>query len=181
MLVASRPVERVLSRRDLNRALLARQFLLERRRLPATKAVERLGGLQAQSTPSPYLSLLTRLEGFEREQLTRALTSRRLVKALLQRGTLHVVSPADYWSISTARRELGGILWPPAYEKLVPKRRLAELATLVLAELDDGERTFKELRAVLDPHAKGNANATFLWRRVQGYASVVHVPPSGIQ
>jgi hypothetical protein len=173
-------VARVLTRRDLNRALLARQLLLERRKLPATKAVERLGGLQAQSTPSPYLSLWTRLEGFERDELTRALKTRRLVKALLQRGTLHVVSPADYWAISTARRELGGILWPPAYQRLVPSSRLAELAALVLAELGDGERTFKELQTLLQPHAKGNATPTFLWRRVQGHASVVHVPPSGI-
>jgi hypothetical protein len=172
--------ERVLTRRDLNRALLARQLLLERQKLSATKAVERLGGLQAQSTPSPYLSLWTRLEGFKRDELTRALKVRRLVKALLQRGTLHVVAPTDYWAISTARRELGGILWPPAYERLVPKSRLSELATLVLDELGDGERTFKELQAVLQPHARGNATPTFLWRRVQGHASVVHVPPSGI-
>jgi hypothetical protein len=171
---------RVLTRRDLNRAFLARQLLLERRKLSAAKAVERLGGLQAQSTPSPYLSLWTRLEGFERDELIRALTSRRLVKALLQRATLHVVSPADYWAISTARRELGGILWPPAYEKLVPRARLRTLAELVLAELEDGERTFKELRDLLEPYARGAANATFLWRRVQTHASVVHVAPSGI-
>ena len=178
--VAAVAGERVLTREDLNRALLARQLLLGRRKLSAVKTVERLGGLQAQWTPSPYLSLWTRLDGFEREELTRALTSRRLVKALLQRGTLHVVCPADYWAISTARRELGGILWPPAYERLVPRKRLGELASLVLVELEDGERTFKELRGLLEPHAKGNASATFLWRRVQGHASVVHVPPSGI-
>ena len=172
--------ERVLTRRELNRALLARQLLLERRSLSAAKAVEQLGGLQAQSTPSPYLSLWTRLEGFEREQLTRALTGSRLVKALLQRGTLHIVTPGDYWAFSTARRELGGILWPPAYEALVPKAKLEKLAQLVLAELAADERTFKEIRALLEPHARGAATATFLWRRVQGYASVVHVPPSGI-
>ena len=172
--------ERVLTRRELNRALLARQLLLERQTVSAVKAVERLGGLQAQATPSPYLSLWTRLEGFEREELIEALTRRRLVKALLQRGTLHIVTPGDYWAFSTARRELGGILWPPAYEALVPKARLAELAQLVLAELAAGERTFKEMRALLEPHARGAATPTFLWRRVQGYASVVHVPPSGI-
>lgn len=144
------------------------------------RAVGRLGGLQAQWTPSPYLSLWARLERFQREELSQALTSRRLVKALLQRGTLHVVTPADYWAISSARRELGGILWPPAYEALVPKARLARLAEVVLAELEDGERTFKEMRALLEPYAKGAATATFLWRRVQGHASLVHVPPSGI-
>ena len=171
---------RVLDRRELNRALLARQLLLERRALPAVKAVERLGGLQAQSTPSPYLSLWTRLEGFARDELAKALTGRRLVKALLQRGTLHIVTPGDYWAVSTARRELGGVLWPPAYEALVPERVLEKLAQLVLAELGTGERTFKEMRALLEPHAKGVATPTFLWRRVQGRASIVHVPPSGI-
>ena len=171
---------RVLTRRELNRALLQRQLLLERQPLTAVKAVERLGGLQAQWTPSPYLSLMARLDGFELEELTRALESRRLVKALLQRGTLHIVTPGDYWAISTARHELGGVLWPPSYDALVPKSRLAKLAQLVLAELEAGERTFKEIRALLEPHAKGVATPTFLWRRVQGQASIVHVPPSGI-
>lgn len=55
--------ERVLTRRELNRALLHRQLLLERRPLSAVRAVERLGGLQAQSTQSPYLSLWARLSG----------------------------------------------------------------------------------------------------------------------
>jgi hypothetical protein len=172
--------ERVLTRRELNRALLERQLLLGRRRLTAARAVERLAGLQAQWTHAPYLSLLARLEGFRRDELTKAIERRRLVKALLQRGTLHVVTPPDYWAFSTARRELGGVLWPPAYEALVPKAKLARLARLVLAELEAGERTFKELRALLEPHAKGAATPTFLWRRVQGHASVVHVPPSGI-
>ena len=172
--------ERVLTRRGLNRALLQRQLLLERHALTAAQAVGRLGGLQAQSTPSPYLSLWTRLEGFERDHLTRALTRRTLVKALLQRGTLHVVTPRDFWAIATARRELGGILWPPSYEKLVPSSTLAELSRLVAAELEGGERTFKEMRALLEPYAKGNATPTFLWRRVQGQGRVVHVPPSGI-
>ena len=165
------PDERILTRRELNRALLERQLLLQRHALSAAQAVGRLGGLQAQSTPSPYLSLWTRLEGFERDELTEALTRRRLVKALLQRGTLHIVTPRDFWAIATARRELGGILWPPAYEKLVPSATLGKLARLVAAELEGGERTFKEMRALLEPYAKGNATPTFLWRRVQARPS----------
>ena len=83
--------ERVLTRRELNRALLERQLLLERKPLGLVKAVERLAGLQAQSTPSPYLSLWTRLEGFERNRLVRALKERRLVKAvaMLRAGVKH--------------------------------------------------------------------------------------------
>ena len=172
--------ERVLTRRELNRALLERQLLLERRPLRATQAVERLGGLQAQSTPSPYLSLWTRLEGFEREELTKALTGRRLVKALLQRGTLHVAAPRTYWAIMTVRRTLAASLWPPSYEARLPAARIAELAEVLQAELDGNELTYKEVRALLEPHAAEGVPPTFLWRRVQGHSYVIHVPPSGI-
>ena len=172
--------ERVLTRRELNRALLARQLLLERKPLSAAKAVERLGGLQAQSTTSPYLSLWTRLEGFERDQLVRALEGRRLVKAIIQRGTLHIVTPSDFWAFSTARRELGGILWPPSYAARLPTARLAELAESVAAELEGVELTFKEVRALLEPYEQPGISPTFIWRRIQGQAYVVHVPPSGI-
>ena len=63
---------RTLTLRDLNRATLARQLLLERRRLPVVRALERLAGLQAQWAPAPYVGLWTRLEGFRRATLERA-------------------------------------------------------------------------------------------------------------
>ena len=172
--------ERVLTRRELNRALLERQLLLERKALSPLKAVERLAGLQAQSTTSPYLSLWTRVEGFERDQLVRALKGRRLVKAIIQRGTLHIVSPSDYWAFTTARRELGGILWPPSYEARLPTARMKKLAAQITSRLEGVELTFKEVRALLERYEKPGLSATFIWRRVQGHASVVHVPPSGI-
>ena len=172
--------DRLLTRRALNRALLERQLLLGRKPLRATQVVERLGGLQAQSTPSPYLSLWTRLEGFERDELTKALAGRRLVKALLQRGTLHVVAPRTYWAIMTVRRTLAASLWPPSYEARLPSARIAELAELLQAELDGNELTYKQVRALLEPHAPDGVPATFLWRRVQSYSYVIHVPPSGI-
>ena len=62
--------ERVLTQRALNRAVLARQLLLERASLPLPRAVERMGGIQAQYAPSAYIALWSRLDGFEREALT---------------------------------------------------------------------------------------------------------------
>ena len=142
--------------------------------------MERLGGLQAQSTPSPYLSLWTRVEEFAREELTAALSRRRLVKALLQRGTLHVVTPHQFWAIATVRRDLAATLWPPSYEALVPVARIAELAGLIAEELEGRELTLKEVQELLAPHAHAKVPPTFLWRRVQAHSYVIHVPPSGI-
>ena len=128
---------RLLTRRELNRALLQRQLLLERQPLKAVRAVERLGGLQAQSTPSPYLSLWARLDGFERDELTRRSES-RLVKALLQRGTLHVVAPrllGDHDRSPRAR----GIALAAVVRGAAARARIAELAEDVQAELDGNE------------------------------------------
>ena len=159
--------ERVLTRRDLNRALLERQLLLERKPLRAVQAVERLGGLQAQSTPIRYLSLWARLDGFERDELTKALTGRRLVKALLQRGTLHVAAPRTYWAMMTVRKRLAASLWPASFEARLPAARIAEPAGLVQSELAGRQLTYKEVQALLEPHATEGVPPTFLWRRVQ--------------
>ena len=58
--------EAVLTQRALNRALLARQLLLERATLPLPAALEAIGGLQAQYAPSMYVGLWSRLAGLER-------------------------------------------------------------------------------------------------------------------
>src|SRR5581483_866461 len=84
-----------LSQRALNRALLARQCLLERQPLSPLAAVERLVGLQAQNPPSPYLALWSRLAAFEPEGLSRLLVERQVVRIALMRSTIHVVAARD--------------------------------------------------------------------------------------
>ena len=88
--------ERVLTQRELNRALLARQLLLDRVPLTPVRALERVAGLQAQDPRAPYVGLWSRVEGFRREQLTSALHRRTAIKATLMRATIHLVSARDY-------------------------------------------------------------------------------------
>lgn len=83
-----------LSTRDLNRALLARQLLLERVPLTVTEAVRRVVALQAQEPASPYLALWARLSAFDPAQLDAAFRDGTVVKATLMRITLHAV-PLD--------------------------------------------------------------------------------------
>jgi hypothetical protein len=96
---------RILTERDLNRALLARQLLLERANTTIPKALDRIGGIQAQYAPSMYIGLWSRLEGFEREQLTRALERGSVVQGTLMRATIHLVSKADYWPCAAGIRK----------------------------------------------------------------------------
>ena len=79
---------RVLTERDLNRALLARQLLLERAKTPLPRALERIAGIQAQYAPSMYVGLWTRLAGFERDDLDRA-TRRELDAEAERLAALH--------------------------------------------------------------------------------------------
>ena len=93
---------RVLTLRELNRATLARQLLLERRPLSVPRAIERVACLQAQWPPAPYVGLWSRLAGFDRRTLERLLHRRAVVKATLMRGTLHLATAPDYPVFATA-------------------------------------------------------------------------------
>jgi len=102
---------RTLSPRALNRAVLARQLLLERSPAPLPRALERVAGIQAQYAPSMYVGLWSRLEGFEREALTRALERRSVVQGTLMRMTIHLVSRRDYWPLALAVRAVRRASW----------------------------------------------------------------------
>jgi hypothetical protein len=77
-------------------------MLLERKRISAVKAVERLVALQAQYAPSPYVALWSRVDGFRKERLTRAFVDGSIVKAATFRTTLHVMTRQDFPSIASA-------------------------------------------------------------------------------
>jgi hypothetical protein len=107
--------ERVLTQRELNRATLARQLLLERSAVGVAAAIEQLAGMQAQEPKHPFIGLWTRLEDFDEDALRRALLDREVVRATLMRSTLHLFSAADYAALrmsmqppmSVAKRVLG--------------------------------------------------------------------------
>ena len=88
--------ERVLTLRELNRATLARQLLLQRARLSPTTVIERLLGMQAQSPQAPYVGIWTRTTGFRRGSLERELKAGAVVRATVMRQTLHLVTLRDY-------------------------------------------------------------------------------------
>jgi Winged helix DNA-binding domain len=171
--------ERTLTMRELNRATLARQLLLRRQRLPVPRALDRIGGLQAQKVTSPYLGLLARLDAFTHEALTRALERRRVVKATLMRGTLHLVSADDYLALSAALQPALDLLWR-RYAPGAERDHYERLARATL-EFAAEPRTGPELRDFVaslvgvEPAAAEN-----VWWRIRTNGPLLRLPPDGV-
>ncbi len=164
--------ERTLTERELNRALLARQMLLERTRVPLTRAVARMGYVQAQYAPSSYIGLWTRSAGFERVRLTQALERRALVQGTLMRGTIHLVPAADYWALAAGIREDSRASWMRATRHQTTEREISAVANALRDLLADGPRRRQELIAELGV-------TSTVWNGVGGWINLVRVPPSG--
>ena len=150
--------ERVLTQRELNRTLLARQLLLERKKLSPVALIERLVGMQAQWPPAPYVGIWTRTTGFRRDALEKELAKGAVVKATVMRQTLHLVTRRDYALIRAAMSETN-FPWESAAAKNVAAR--------VRALAAEGPVTTSEAlrRLRLDARA---------WRAARSAAHLVH-------
>jgi hypothetical protein len=160
-----------LSTRALNRALLARQLLLERATLSIPEAVEQVGGLQTQYAPSGYVGLWTRLAGFQRDALTRALEDRSVIQATLLRTTIHIVSRREYWPYALGVREARREQWRRTWARATGagEADLEAAAERLRHALTDGPKDIKALGDM----AKGFVGTHGLW------VDLVRVPPAG--
>jgi hypothetical protein len=158
--------ERILTLRELNRATLARQLLLDRKRLSPSAVIERLVGMQAQWPPSPYVGIWTRTTGFRRAALERELTRAAVVKATVMRQTLHLVTRRDYALLRAALSETNFPWQSSSAERLAPSVRA----------LADGRAvTSAEALAYLErEHALTGIDARRAWRAARVRAHLLH-------
>ncbi len=171
----------LLSRRALNRATLERQLLLRRAKRPVLGAVEHLVGLQAQLPQNPYLGLWSRLDGFRPEELSALFLEREVVRIVLMRATLHLVSARDCLVLRPLAqpvldRELAR---HPEYAPFLERADVEAVMTHARSLLAERPLTGRELRAALaerfpddDPAALGYACRNLL--------PLVQVPPRGL-
>lgn len=158
--------ERVLSQRELNRATLARQLLLERKKLSPSAVIERLVGMQAQWPAAPYVGIWTRATDFVPEALERELRRGTVLKATVMRQTLHLVTRRDYGIFRAAMSE-NNFPWETALaKKLAPGiRKLAGSSPITSAEgIAHIERT----------HGLTGIDARRAWRAARVCAHLVH-------
>jgi hypothetical protein len=169
----------VLTLRELNRATLARQLLLKRESLPIVTAIERLAALQAQWAPSPYLALWSRLQGFKREALWRAIEkTHTVIRARLMRGTLHLVSARDFFAYAVATQDLQRGAWNRLQVGSgVDPKAVAKLAAAFAREPRMKEDVVAHLNERLGSFA--GPYKWLIWRFVSAHADLVSAPPGG--
>ena len=159
---------RTLTARELNRALLARQMLLERVRAPLPRVLERMGGLQAQYAPSMYIGLWSRVEALERDAVTRGLERRSIVQGSMMRATIHLVSRRDYWPFVIGIRR-GLQEWWLRLHKDVSRRDIAANDRKVRRALGGTTLSRAELEQIMGRR----------WGAAGLFVDLVRAPPSG--
>jgi hypothetical protein len=170
----------VLGTRELGRALLARQHLLERSAMPPAAMIGHLLGLQAQAAPQPpYLGLWSRLDGFAHEQLTELIERREVVRIALQRGTIHLVTADDCLTLRPLLQPVLDRALRTSYGKRLTGLDLDLLTREGRALVEAQPRTFQQLGALLGESRPGQDQAAMA-QALRCRLPLVQVPPRGI-
>jgi len=173
--------ERVLTRRELNRAYLERQMLLRRGRATATEVMERLVGMQAQVPADPYTGLWSRIEDFDPTELSTLIEERGAVRVvMLMRTTIHLVSSRDALAIRplfqpVAERRFGYTPFARSLQGL----EIDEVVSAGRALLAERPRTSNAIGRVLAERWPGR-DVQSLGYAVRGLVPAVQVPPRGL-
>jgi Winged helix DNA-binding domain len=169
----------LITRRELNRALLQRQLLLGRVAKPVGETVERLLGLQAQATLPPYYGLWSRLDGFDPHELGRLLTDRKVVRLTLIRGTVHLVTARDSLRLRPLVQPAVERVHNGAFGRRMGGADPARLAATVLDLLSDEALTARELATRLVERGIGD-DVEAIGNAARVYVPLVQVPPRGV-
>jgi hypothetical protein len=170
-----------LSRRALNRATLARQLLLARATLPAIEAVEHLVGMQAQAPFPPYFGLWTRLAGFRPGELAALLIDRKVVRIVLMRGTVHLVTADDCLAFRPVVQPImdRDLRTNTTYAPGLAGLDLDDVAVAGRALLEKEPLTGKELGRLLTEQWR-DADPLAMAHALRGLLPLVQVPPRAV-
>ncbi len=171
----------------LNRAVLARQGLLERLDLPPAEAVEAVGALQAQYWPAPPAALWSRVEGFQPDALYAALADGELVAGTLLRATLHLVSAREHPAYAAVAAEAAGHHWRRTDDE--PGAAVEQLLTGLRTYASRTPRSAEEIGAFAEEWVTEHPKALsagelerqreLKWRPFQRWSAFVRVPADG--
>jgi hypothetical protein len=187
-----------LTARDLNRATLARQGLLDPIRGAPADAVRRVGSIQAQHPEWPPVALAARADSARTANLARALADRQVVRSSLMRLTIHIVHATDLWPMFTVVQPLRLNQWrlllkaDPVTSAL--GKRMTAAHAVAIDALREGPKSSLELDRLMAAEVGPAATAATrpawrqpqsqivvraAWRHFAAFVPLVHVPWDG--
>jgi hypothetical protein len=171
----------VLSNRALNRATLQRQLLLQRSTMPPVNVVDHLVGMQAQEPLNPYLGLWSRLDGFEPDDLAQLLLDRQVVRIVVMRGTIHLVTADDCLLLRPLMQPVldQEMLHHRDYAPVLDGVDLEPVLAFARRLMAEKPRSGKELRAAMAGRFP-DLDAAALAFACRCRLACVQVPPRGI-
>jgi winged helix DNA-binding protein len=174
-----------LSLAALNRALLARQGLLERFDLGLVETVEAIGALQAQHWPAPPVALWSRMKRFAPDDLYAALERGDLLTGTLLRTTLHLVSAREHPAYAAVATEVADWRRSKKEASAEAQRLLDDL----VAHARRTARTSEDVAAFAEEWVKAHPRALHRdevkaqrgrnWRALVRWQGFVRVPEDG--
>jgi hypothetical protein len=170
----------VLGVRALNRATLARQWLLGREKRSAVEVIEHLVGMQAQAPNAAYVGLWTRVAGFRAEELAELMVRREVVRTTLMRATIHLVTARDCLALRpvvqpVVERSFAG----SPFAKHVAGMEVDDLVAVGRTLLAERPRTRAELGPLLGERWP-DRDVDSLVYAVTYRTPLVQVPPRGV-
>jgi len=171
----------VLTARALNRATLSRQLLLERTRRPALDVIDHLVGMQAQEPLNPYLALWSRLDGFEPGELSQLLIDRKVVRIVVMRGTVHLVTADDCLVLRPLAQPVldKEIARHPEHAPSLVDVDMEPVLAFVRELVAEQPHSGRQLRAALADRFP-DEDAAALTYACRCYLPFVQVPPRGV-
>jgi hypothetical protein len=176
-----------LTLRALNRAVLARQGLLDRLELPLVEAVEAIGALQAQHWPALPAALWSRVRGFAVEDLYGGLERGELVVGTLVRNTLHLVSAHEHPAYAAVVTAAGADDWRRTNAE--PSAEAQTLRAQLLSYAEEAPRSGREIAAFIEDWVAAHPDAIdpeelehqrkYGWRAFQRWSALVRAPADG--
>jgi hypothetical protein len=167
------------SRRTLNRALLARQWLLHRQDRPALEAIEHVVGIQSQAPHPPYVALWSRITDFQPDQLAQLLLGRKAVRIALMRGTIHLVSAADAVGLRPLLQPVLDRALIANYGPRLAGLDLSQVAAAGRAALAEAPCTPGDLGRLLQQRWP-DRDGTALANAVRNLVPLIQLPPRGV-
>ncbi len=137
--------------------------------------------MQAQVPHNPYLGLGSRLDGFDPEALSRLLVARAVVRIVVMRATLHLVSAADCLTLRPLMQPVldAELRRHPEYGPKLAGVDMAPVLDVARALLAQSPRTGGQLRAALAERFPQH-DAAALAYACRNLLAFVQVPPRGL-